>query len=193
MTKISADKSLKGHPFRRAVGLPFSIGALAPEGMPRLSAATDLPSRHSRSRPGSRRARGAGAGRRFAHAFEQFFEHHGVVVFLIFGAVNQRDLPRPRGQAVKLLQRARSCGLAQFVQIALPERWKIFGPVTKPFAQRIRRCQIFEPKINARFRLFQSARPQAIYQHALAVSSGSFFVNAFDGNRHAAKIQELAR
>ena len=160
---------------------------------PHSSAAKKSPSRHSRSRPYRCSTRGTGTCRRLAHAFEQLFEHHGVVVLLVFRAVDQRDLPRARRHAVKLLQRARSVRLAEFVQISFSEGRKIFWPVAKPFAQRIGGRQVFEPKINPRFRFSQAARPQAVHQHALTVRSGSLFVNAFDCNRHSEETRTTGR
>src|SRR5512140_736547 len=122
--------------------------------------------------------RGAGAGRRLAHALQQLLEDDSVVALFVAGRVDQRDLLAAPRQVVEVLERRGGLGLVQFVEVALAEDVPRERVGVEPLAQRIGGREVAQPLVDRGLVLGDAARPQAVDQDTQAVGHGRLVVGA---------------
>src|SRR5713101_4680099 len=89
---------------------------------------------HALGLPAACGARDAGsrAGWRLAHAFQQVFQDHGIVVMLVFGGEKQRKIFLPAGQSVEFIERFRRRRRCEFREIAFAESQPTVGTRVEP-------------------------------------------------------------
>lgn len=93
---------------------------------------------------GADRAR---AGRRFALAFEQFLEHHRIVLFFVFRGIEECQLPVLLAKCMQLLQRLLCRFGREFFEVFFAKLAPLRPMSMEPFTQFIRGSKVFQPGI----------------------------------------------
>src|SRR6266850_5543559 len=79
------------------------------------------------------------ARRRFASAFQQFFQYYRVVVLFVARRIEQRDLLARLRQSIQFFQRRAGLGRDKFLEIPFPEESPSLRIGMEPLAQLGRR------------------------------------------------------
>ena len=104
-----------------------------------------------------------------SHArFEVGLQRNGLIVHRVLRTEDQRDSP-VGGNLAKIVEG--STLRIEFREVAAFELHPTRRVVPKPFSQGCARRNNFEPLIDLRLRLGDTARPDAIHQHAEAVAA----------------------
>src|SRR3954468_16580809 len=121
-----------------------------------------------------------------AMAPEMLREHDSAVVSLVTRRVHERD--RPAGDTTCELGHcpARRRG-AKLALVAFTELVKPLGVVTEPAAKLVARRHVLEPLIDVRVGLAQSAWPQALDQHAVAIAARRRLVCSLEPDHESPK------
>jgi len=127
---------------------------------------------------------GTCASWRFAHAFEQVFQHNGVVVRFILRSVQKRETFFLVRESVQLLQIFFRFRTRQFFQVTFAKERPLSRPLVKPLPQRVRGSKIAEPFLQSDVSFSQAARPQAVDENARSVGARRRFVHSLHGNWH---------
>lgn len=111
-------------------------------------------------------------------------QHQGSVVLGIVSAIEQghRALPacsQDRRPGVRLC--------VQLFPVPSLEFLPAFHLVPEPLAQFGTRRNLLQPRISMQFLLFHATWPEAVHQDALAITSSTRFVAAFDADHLAAR------
>src|SRR6476469_1027790 len=120
---------------------------------------------------------------------KQLLEHHGFVVQLIPGCVDECDAPPPR-KFPKLGQRL---AVLQLGAISLLELRPSDRIVPEPLAQLGGRCDLLEPEIDSGLGLGQTSWPEAIDKDALAIAACRRFISALQHHIHGSPLERTAR
>src|SRR6185312_1145863 len=163
---ISASKS--GSASRR----PYGSGRCGTGGggTPRTSSGR---STSSRGRMGSASLISASEGERGSVGLEELRQHGGLADVHLASRGDQRDRT-PLGERAQLLQRG---AVAQFLLVARSELVEPFGPVLIPLAEVLRRRNLLAPDTHPRVVPADSAGPDSIDQHALALVGADVVVD----------------
>src|SRR2546428_12496054 len=93
--------------------------------------------------------------------FEKLLEGDGIVMLPVLGAVYERH------RAVAHMRHElldRGAVLLEFPKVTSPERVPFRQVVTEPLPERVARCDLLEPEINARRTLRHAPRPEPVDQ-----------------------------
>ena len=118
---------------------------------------------------------GSGEAEAVRSGEKQIFQHDSVVMFVVMRGVDECD-----GSILRELTQSLEFDwmLADFRAVAPSEFRPPLDSMSEPLAQLSAGRDLFDPLIDRRIRLLQSARPQSVDKDAPAILGGGWFVGS---------------